>query len=404
MDLHVGAPFWLLRNGLGTRHPALSTPERCDVVVLGAGITGALCAERLTRDGLDVVVIDSREPGMGSTAASTSLLLYETDLDLGELIARVGKRTATRAWALGRDAIREIGRLSEAVGAQHDYDAVHSLYLASRRRDAKPLRDEVALRTRLGFDATFLDAMQVKSRFGYEAHGAIEAPGAGRMDPLQFTRALLSAAGARGARVYSRTTATTFENTERGVRLRTSRGFDVVAHRLIFATGYELPDLFPAGLARLHSTFVLVTEPGDAVPEALRSHVVWETARPYAYLRSTPDHRLMIGGRDSPFSSPAVRDRALPRKTRLLEKRLRALHPEPARGTAFSWSGTFGETADALPCIGPLARYPRGYFALGLGGNGITFSMVAARILCDLCQERPNADAALFDPDRATLR
>lgn len=404
MDLHVGAPFWLLRNGLDARHPVLSAPEHCDVVILGAGITGALCAERLTREGLDVVMLDSREPGLGSTAASTSLLLYETDLELGELMARVGKRTAVRAWALGRDAIREIGRLSESLAAHCDYDALHSLYLASRKRDAKRLRDEVAVRTRHGFDATFVEAEQVTARFGYESHGAIESPGAARMDPLRFTRALLSAAGARGARVYARSTATSYETTASGVRLRTDRGFDVVAHRVIFATGYELPDLFPEDLAQLHSTFALVTESADVVPEALRTHVVWESSRPYAYLRATPDGRLMIGGRDSPFKSPALRDRALPRKTRLLEARLRELHPGRSHSTAFSWSGTFGETRDSLPCIGALANYPRGYFALGLGGNGITFSVVASQILCDLCQDRENADAPLFDLDRPSLR
>ena len=67
MDLHTGAPFWLIRNGFGTRYPALRSAESCDVVVLGGGITGALCADRLTRERLDVVVLDQREPGLGST-------------------------------------------------------------------------------------------------------------------------------------------------------------------------------------------------------------------------------------------------------------------------------------------------------------------------------------------------
>ena len=53
--------------------------------MIGAGITGALVAHELVRSGLDAVVVDKRAPGVGSTSASTALLLYETDTALAEL-------------------------------------------------------------------------------------------------------------------------------------------------------------------------------------------------------------------------------------------------------------------------------------------------------------------------------
>ena len=211
MDLHTGAPFWLIRNGFGTRYPALGSAESCDVVVVGGGITGALCADRLTREGLDVVVLDQREPGLGSTAASTALLLYETDMELAALIDAVGHEAAVRAYALGREAVLEIGRLVAESGTDCDFDVMHSLYLAHRRRDAKRLQKETELRNRNGFEAFFLDAAEVSSRFGYDSRGAIESPGAARMDPLRFTRALLSSATRRGARVYARTAAVAYD-------------------------------------------------------------------------------------------------------------------------------------------------------------------------------------------------
>ena len=55
---------------------------KCDALIVGAGITGSLVAERLTRQGLDVVIIDREYPGRGSTAASTSMLLWEIDRPL----------------------------------------------------------------------------------------------------------------------------------------------------------------------------------------------------------------------------------------------------------------------------------------------------------------------------------
>ena len=127
---------------------------------------------------------------------------------------------------------------------------------------------------------------------------------------------------------------------------------------------------------------------------------MWETARPYFYLRTTADHRIVFGGADEPFANPSRRDRQLHAKTRRLERRFAALFPELAFRADYAWTGTFAETSDGLPLIGPARPGSRVLHALGYGGNGITFSQIAARILRDHCLERPNRDAALFAFDR----
>ena len=71
---------------------------KCDALIVGAGITGSLIAERLTRQGLDVVIIDREWPGRGSTAASTSMLLWEIDRSLTQLTEAYGFERASRAY------------------------------------------------------------------------------------------------------------------------------------------------------------------------------------------------------------------------------------------------------------------------------------------------------------------
>jgi NADPH-dependent 2,4-dienoyl-CoA reductase/sulfur reductase-like enzyme len=66
MDLHSGAAFWLVSNGLAPPPPRLGGREHCDVVIIGAGVTGALLADALSADGLDVVVLDRREPALAA--------------------------------------------------------------------------------------------------------------------------------------------------------------------------------------------------------------------------------------------------------------------------------------------------------------------------------------------------
>jgi NADPH-dependent 2,4-dienoyl-CoA reductase/sulfur reductase-like enzyme len=83
-DLRGGSSPWLS----GFKTPVRRNLERsfaCDVLVVGAGITGALMAHHLTRLGRKVCLIDRERAGFGSTAASTAMLQWEIDCPLSEL-------------------------------------------------------------------------------------------------------------------------------------------------------------------------------------------------------------------------------------------------------------------------------------------------------------------------------
>jgi glycine/D-amino acid oxidase-like deaminating enzyme len=180
----------------------------------------------------------------------------------------------------------------------------------------------------------------------------------------------------------------------------TDRGA-IRARWVVYAMGYEMPAALRKGLVALHTTYALVTEPlGDLGPWDGTS-IVWETARPYFYMRATPDRRVMIGGADTPFENEAWRDRLMPGRTKGLERQLQRWLPSVATETAFVWAGTFGETRDGLPYIGPMPDCPQALYALGYGANGITFGAIAARIIGDICLGRANDDARLFRLDRS---
>ena len=396
MDLHSGAPFWLVRNGLGQSHAPLTRDDRCEIAIIGAGITGALVADALTELGKDVVLIDRRDAGLGSTCASTALLQYEIDVELAPLIALVGESAAVRSYQLGIEAIAEVAMLVEGLDDRCGFARRESTYLASTKRDERRLREESALRRSHGFDVDFWDRDRVRDGYGFPAHGAIRSREAAEVDALRLTTCLLTRALTRGARLYARTVVVDYQSRADGVTLHTSRGHRVVADRVVFAPGYEPPPGIRDGLVALNSTFALVTEPVESFGPWEDRSLVWESARPYTYMRSTPDGRILIGGRDLPFRDATLRDLVLPAQTRKLAKRLEQLLPTVPTQVAFSWAGTFGQTKDGLPYIGANPDFPHGLFALGYGGNGITFSVIAAGIIRDLVSGTPNADAEIF--------
>src|SRR5215204_1060118 len=105
MDLHTHSPYSLLRYGLIRSYPSLNRNISTEVAIMGCGITGALVAWQLHQKGIDCIAVDKRHVGTGSTAASTSLIQYELDKPLHQLVSLVGFQRAVRAYQLCREAI-----------------------------------------------------------------------------------------------------------------------------------------------------------------------------------------------------------------------------------------------------------------------------------------------------------
>jgi len=400
MDLVSPHPFWPIKNGLLGVYPPLRTNETADVAILGAGISGAILAERLSREGLDVVVLDKREAGAGSTSASTALLQYEIDQPLGELSRQIGRADAERAYRLCHDSIDAIESLAKRVGANCGFRRKKSVYLASRKSHQRMLAEECRKRQEMGIAVELLDAEDIRARFSFDRPAALVSEQAAELDCHRFCHALLKRAQEQGARVFDRTRAVRREAEKAGVRLTTDRGSVVRARHVVYATGYESQTLLPRRVVALKSTYALASEPLENFSGWWERALIWETGRPYLYLRTTADNRAMVGGEDDAFRNPPTRDARVGTRTDRLAKKFRALFPDIELEVAYRWAGTFGETKDGLAYIGAVRQFPRSYFALGFGGNGITYSAIAADLISNALLARPNPDLRLFRFDR----
>jgi glycine/D-amino acid oxidase-like deaminating enzyme len=401
MDLKSGYPFWAVSNGLMQAFPRLDADHRCDVAVLGGGITGALIADELARHGFDVAVLEQRDIGWGSTAASTALLQYEIDTHLIDLAKRNGEADAALAYRACADAI---DRLQETASAWRDvgFARNRSLYYASRRRDVRALEDEHAARRRHGLQVDLLSAARVRDDYGFDAPAALLSTQAARVDPYRLTHRLLQRLQKQGASIFDRTCVVDIATTSRGVTLRTDTGLAVRASHLVLAAGYASQQWLKQRVARNRSSYAVISDPlAEDELGFLGDTLLWETARPYLYARSTTDGRLLLGGEDDAVDIPAKRDARVQKKARTLLKRLDDLFPGLAFTPAFSWAGTFAETEDGLPFFGAHPQWgPRVHFAMAYGGNGITYSMLGADLLRARIERRPHPLWPLFSFQR----
>jgi len=400
VDLKSGYPYWTVKNGLLANYPALRDDVRCDVVVVGAGITGALIADRLVRAGFDVCVIDRREAGWGSTSASTGLLQYEIDVELADLCARVGEADAVLVYRQCEQAIPALLRLARQLG-KIDVRPMQSLYYASRWHHRSRLLNEAALRQSHGFALRVLDSAQILDRYGFEAPVALLTRLAAQVDPYQMAHRLLARAVRGGGRVFDRTAMASFDPGNRSVDVRLANGCSIRCRQLVLAAGYEGQQLLDQPVAHNRSSYAFVSDPLPDGPGPLADCLVWESARPYLYVRSTRDGRVIVGGEDDRIDIPLKRDALVAFKVEKLRKRAARLFPSLSLEPAFGWAGTFAETDDGLPFFGPHEQHgPRVHFAMAYGGNGIVYSQIGADLLCAKLERRHHPCARLFSFDR----
>lgn len=397
MDLKSGYPFWAIRSGLIRAFPRLQRDLACDVAIVGGGITGAIVANELATQGFDVAVVEKRDIGWGSTAASTALLQYEIDTHLGDLARLYGEADAVLAYRACLDALVDLRALTRGL-RDVEYRASDSLYAASGWRDARKLRDEFALRRKHGFPVHWLEREALQSRYGLKARAAILSTAAAHVDPYRLTYRLLSRLQARGVGVYDRSEVTEIEAGSRSVRLRLADGVALRAAHVVIAGGYESQRWLGERVARNRSSYAFVTDPLEEDRIAALAHTMfWESARPYLYVRATQDRRLVVGGEDDAIDLPARRDRRVLGKADRLARKLRQRFPLMDVQPTFCWAGTFAETQDGLPFFGPHPQHgPRLHFAMAYGGNGITYSAIGARLIADRLNRRRSRLGELF--------
>lgn len=401
MDLKSGYPFWAVKNGLMHAFPPLAQDMRCDVAVIGGGITGALIADELSAHGFDVAVLEQRDIGWGSTAASTALLQYEIDTHMIDLAKRYDEPSAARAYLACAKSIEQLRALAGEV-RDVDFAMQKSLYYASRNRDVDVMRAEYALRKKHGLNVDWLEPAELKSRYALSAPGAILSDLAARIDPYRMAYRLLARVLKRGSKVFDRTVIDTINTTTRGVTLRSVDGTQVRCQHVVLAAGYANQRWLRRKVAKNRSSYAFITDPIAATSLGeLAGTMMWESARPYLYMRSTGDGRLLVGGEDDAHDVPARRDKRVDGKARTLTKKVQKLFPQLPMKPAFSWAGTFAETEDGLPFFGAHPQYGRRVqFAMAYGGNGITYSMIGAGLIRCAIEGKTHPLAALFSFDR----
>ena len=347
---------------------------RCDILIVGGGIAGLLCAYKLRAAGADCLLVEAAEICGGITKSTTAKITLQHGLIYDKMIRRFGEDAARLYAEAQARAGKEYARLCQNIDC--DYERQDS-YVYSLSKPAKIQREVAALR-RIGVPAEVSDA----SELPFSVARAVRVPDQAQFHPLKFLYAV-----AEDLPIREHTKVTEFLP----YRVRTNRG-EISFEKLIVATHFPIFNkhgLYPLKLYQ-HRSYVLALRGARAV----EGMYVDESDKGLSF-RSYGDLLLLGGGGHRTGKTGGCWQE--------LEDFTKKHYPHAE--IVSRWATQDCMTLDGIPYIGQYASTtPDVFVATGFNKWGMTGAMVAADILCDLVRGKPNPYAAVFSPSRTVLR
>ncbi|WP_341321765.1 FAD-binding oxidoreductase [Solibacillus sp. FSL H8-0523] len=398
MDLHNGLLYWPTTLVKPT-HTNLHIKAHYDVIIIGAGMSGLLTAKALVDEGLNVAILERNEIASGSTSANTGLLQYSNDIMLHELAKQIGEQDAVRFYKLCYEALDQLEAISLSLPDNANFIRRPSICFASKKGDVKMLEKEFEMLNQHGFPVEFWNDIIVRNRLPFQAPAALYTMNDAEINPFKFVVYLAEQLKTRGVHIFENTFGNIIEDESTHITIKTMHG-DFNTSRIVYTTGYNrLPHGSLTG-ADINRSYAIVTEQNPRFEGWYEQALIWETARPYLYLRRTSDNRVIIGRLDEKKAKPTKGQEKIEAMAEKLLDELHRLFPSEAFQAPYKYSASFGESLDNLPFIGQHPDEKNHYYLLGFGGNGTVYSLLGASILADLIMGRKNDDARLVTLDR----
>lgn len=353
---------------------SLRSDLKTDVLVIGGGMAGLLCAYKLTRAGVDCTLVEADRIGCGITKNTTAKITSQHGLIYDKLIRQFGADRARLYLEANQRALEEYRALCRTIDCGFEEKDAFVYSLDSREK----LDRELNALERLGFGAEFQPDLPLP----FPTAGAVKFKNQAQFHPLKFIAAI-----AGELRIFEHT-----KVLELGPGKAVTTGGTVSADKLIVATHFPMLNKHGGYFLKLyqHRSYVLALKNAPDV----RGMYLDEDEKGLSF-RNYGD-LLLLGGGSHRTGKQGGNWTELERFAR---------HCYPDARTADRWAAQDCMTLDGVPYVGPYSKRTRGlYVATGFNKWGMTSSMAAAAVLTDLILDRKNPCAELFSPSRTMLR
>lgn len=361
------------KNAQLPRFPRLEGDLRTDVLIIGGGLAGLLCAWKLHGEGIDCTLIEQNRIMGGVSGRTTAKITSQHGLIYGKLLQTFGAERAKLYWQANEDALADYRELAR----EWDFDFLPQSSCIFSTAGTDPLEKEMAVYRKLGIPARWEDDLPLP----FPVSGGILFENQAQLHPLKFAACLV-----KGLKVYEQTKALAFL----GNRVETTGG-TVTAGKIIVTTHFPILNKHGAYFLKLYQqrSYVIALENAEPV-----GGMYLNCEENGLSLRSAGNWLLLGGGGHRTGKSGSG--------WTFPEAAAKAYWPD--KKIVSRWATQDCMTLDGLPYIGCYsAAVPNLYVATGFQKWGMTTSMAATAVLTDLLLGKQNPCADLFSPNRSML-
>lgn len=370
-----------------SRQPA---PGTCyDVIIAGGGITGITTALLLQQSGKKCIVLEAAGLCFGTTGGTTAHLNTLLDTSYAAISKNFNKEVARQVAAITGMAIDLVKEHVDRFNIDCGFSMADAYIFSQDEKEARELEEIFSASAEAGLQVSMEERLEIPVSF----MTAMKAAGQAKFNPVAYVLALAVEFEKAGGTIVQECRVDGVEENE-PLEVHTSRGI-FHGRDMIYATH------IPAGINLLHlrctpmRSYALAARLGSgSYPENL----YYDMKDPYNYYRTQEvngENYFIAGGFDHKTGHLENTEKCF----RELEAHVRTNFD--VGDIPYQWSSQFFEPVDGLPYIGHLPGHPRHvYVATGFGGNGITYSHVAALILRNLLTNVESEYNLLFNPNR----
>ncbi len=387
MSSEVPLSYWQQARPMRAA-PAEPLPARADLAVVGGGLLGAACAYWLARAGHAPLLLERDFLAAGATGRNGGLMVAGTAEDYPGAVARLGRATARRIWALTEQSVALLHEtlIEERIDCAYCPNGHLQLALGPEQQRRQERTAELLRADGFGVELVDRAAAQalIDTPLGPQIAGGLMLPG-GRLHSGRLVWGLAEAARRHGAQIREGVACLEIAQDGDGVRISTTAGV-VRARAAVVAANAWLGSLLPplAGLVTPVRGQMLAYAPARPLFSTGGSAAATPTGE---YWQQTADGTIVIGGcragapkRDVGVSSTAPS----PEVQRAIERVLPDLFPGIALPpVALRWAGLMAFTPDYTPVAGPLPGTPGVWAVGGFSGHGMPFGMILGRLLAE---------------------
>lgn len=363
------------QQNLDFKHfPALDGDKCTDILIIGGGMAGILCAYFLAKQGVDYMLVEARNIGMGITKNTTAKITFQHSLIYEKLVKNYGLELSRQYLEANKMALEMYDNLCKDI----DCDFEKTPAVTYSINDRAKIESEILALQKLGQTAEFLDEIAVPIKIA----GAIKLQNQAQFNPLKFLLKI-----SENLNIYENTFIHKIDgNTAFADHAK------IKAKKIIVATHFPFVNSRGTYFLKMyqHRSYVVAVENAPTI-----AGMFVDEAQNGMSFRDYKDLFLIGGGDHRTGKTGGAYSE--------IRNFIKMHYPESCE--KYFWATQDCMTLDSIPYIGPYSKNtPHWFVATGFNKWGMTSSMAAAKILSDLVLDKENNTSKIFSPSRSILK